>query len=193
MEIINKKIEELKPYENNPRKNDSSVEYVKNSIKEFGFKVPIVITKDGEIVTGHTRYKACKELGIKEIPCVIADDLTDEQIKAFRIADNKVSEKSSWDLDLLKTEFEGLEDFDMTDFGFGDFEITMLENDIEPDEYDDELINKYSEHADEFLEKKRIIITYKGEDEERFLKDLLKQDELKVVYTAKEIIDNYEG
>lgn len=94
MEIVYKKIEDLKPYENNPRFNDEAVQYVANSIKEFGFKVPMVIDKDGTIVAGHTRYKASIELGLKEVPCIIADDLSKEQIKAFRLADNKVSEKS---------------------------------------------------------------------------------------------------
>ena len=192
MEIINKKIEELKMYDKNPRKNDNSVDYVANSIKQFGFKVPIVIDKDGVIVTGHTRYKASKKLGLKEVPCIIADDLTPEQIRAFRITDNKVTEKSSWDLDLLKEEFDDLLDFDMTDFGFGEFEVTMLESDITPDGYDDDLIQKYSEHSDDFLEKKRVIITYKTEEEENFLKEILKQDELKVVYDISEVMDNYE-
>lgn len=192
MEIINKKIEELKMYDKNPRKNDDSVDYVANSIKQFGFKVPLVIDKDGVIVTGHTRYKASKKLGLKEVPCIIADDLTPEQIRAFRIADNKVTEKSSWDLDLLKEEFDDLLDFDMTDFGFGEFEVTMLESDITPDGYDEDLIQKYSEHSDDFLEKKRVIITYKTEEEENFLKEILKQDELKVVYDISEVMDNYE-
>ena len=97
MEIIYKKIDELKPYLNNPRFNDDAVEYVANSIKEFGFKVPCVIDKDGVLITGHTRYKASKLLGLKEIPCLIADDLSEEQIKAFRLADNKVSDNSIWD------------------------------------------------------------------------------------------------
>lgn len=192
MEIINKKIEELKMYDKNPRKNDDSVDYVANSIKQFGFKVPLVIDKDGVIVTGHTRYKASKKLGLKEVPCIIADDLTPEQIRAFRIADNKVTEKSSWDLDLLKEEFDDLLDFDMTDFGFGEFEVTMLESDITPDGYDEDLIQKYSEHSDDFLEKKRVIITYKTEEEESFLKEILKQDELKVIYDISEVMDSYE-
>lgn len=192
MEIVNKKIDELKMYEKNPRKNDDSVEYVANSIKEFGFKVPIVIDKNNVIVTGHTRYKASKKLGLQEVPCIVADDLTPEQIKAFRIADNKVTEKSSWDLDLLKEEFDGLLDFDMTEFGFGDFEITMLESDITPDGYDNELVETYSEHADDFLDRKRIIITYKTNEEEEFLKKILKQEELKVVMDAKELMDEYE-
>lgn len=117
MEIIEKKINELIPYDKNPRKNDKAVEYVANSIKEFGFKVPIVIDKNNVVVTGHTRLKACKKLGIKKVPCVIADDLTDEQIKAFRIADNKVGEVAEWDYKLLDAELDTI-DFNFEDFGF---------------------------------------------------------------------------
>lgn len=120
MNIVMKKLEELKPYENNPRKNEGAVEKVAESIRQFGFKVPIVISADGTIVTGHTRYKAATELGLNEVPCIIADDLTDEQIKAFRLADNKVGEFSSWDFSLLTQELEELSDFNMSDFGFDD-------------------------------------------------------------------------
>ena len=118
MKIIDKKLSELKPYEKNPRKNDEAVKYVMESIKEFGFKVPIIIDKNNVIVCGHTRYKASKKLKLDTVPCIIADDLTDEQIKAFRLADNKVSEKAEWDFDLLDDELKGIFDFDMTDFGF---------------------------------------------------------------------------
>lgn len=112
---------ELKPYEKNPRRNDASVEYVANSIKEFGFKVPIVIDRDGVIVAGHTRYKAAKKLGLEKVPCIVADDLSEAQIKAFRLADNKVGEFSEWDVDLLGSELGDLSNifnFDMADFGF---------------------------------------------------------------------------
>ena len=118
MEIINKKIDELIPYEKNPRRNDEAVDYVANSIKEFGFKVPIVIDKNNVIVAGHTRLKASKKLKLKEVPCIIADDLTDEQIKAFRLADNKVGEIAEWDIDLLDTELDDILNIDMSDFGF---------------------------------------------------------------------------
>lgn len=118
MQIIEKSITEITPYEKNPRKNDEAVEYVANSIKEFGFKVPIVIDKDGVIVAGHTRYKAAQELGLEKLPCVIADDLTEEQVKAFRIADNKVGEFAEWDFDLLGEELDGIFDIDMSEFGF---------------------------------------------------------------------------
>ena len=123
MQIIEKSITEITPYEKNPRKNDEVVEYVANSIKEFGFKVPIVIDKNGVIVAGHTRYKAAQELGLEKLPCVIADDLTEEQVKAFRLADNKVGELSEWDFDLLSGELDGIFDIDMAEFGFdSDFE-----------------------------------------------------------------------
>lgn len=122
MEIVYKKINDLKPYENNPRYNDDAVEYVANSIKEFGFKVPIVIDKNNEIVAGHTRYKASIELGLEEVPCIVADDLSEEQIKAFRLADNKVSEKAEWKFELLDEELEDL-DLDMSEFGFENIEI----------------------------------------------------------------------
>lgn len=89
-------ISEILPYAKNPRKNEKSVKFVKESIRQFGFKVPIIIDSKREIVCGHTRLLAAKSLGLSEIPCIVADDLTDEQIKAFRLADNKVGEFSDW-------------------------------------------------------------------------------------------------
>lgn len=118
LEIIYKNIKDLKPYSKNARKNDKAVKYVAKSIEEFGFKIPVIIDKDGVIVCGHTRYKASKKLGYNEIPCIIADDLTEEQIKAFRLADNKVSEKADWDFDLLSDEINDIIDINMEDFGF---------------------------------------------------------------------------
>lgn len=128
MEIIYKKLTELVPYEKNPRKNDDAVKYVQESIREFGFKVPIVIDNNGVIIAGHTRWKAAKNLSLKEVPCIIADDLTEEQVKAFRLADNKVAEFSSWDLDILPDELEELLnfDFDMEPFGFMHIEETDI-------------------------------------------------------------------
>lgn len=123
MQIIEKGINDLIPYENNPRKNDKSVDYVANSISQFGFKVPIVIDSSGVIVAGHTRYKAAVKLKMETVPCIVADDLTDEQIKAFRLADNKVGESSTWDMDLLADELDGILDLDMTDFGFLDMDM----------------------------------------------------------------------
>ena len=129
MQIVDKNIKELIPYSKNPRKNDGAVEAVANSIKEFGFKVPIVIDKENNVVCGHTRLKAAKKLGLKTVPCVIADDLNDEQIKGFRLADNKVGELAEWDFDLLGDELDGIFDIDMSEFGF---ELNLDDN--EPQE-----------------------------------------------------------
>lgn len=125
VKIVDKPIEWLRPYENNPRKNEQAVEAVANSIKEFGFKVPIVATIDGEIVNGHTRFKAAKLLKLKTAPVLIADDLTEEQIKAFRLADNKTGELADWDVELLYGELDELTGFDMTMFGFEDIDFSL--------------------------------------------------------------------
>lgn len=123
MQVVDLEINKLIPYEKNPRKNDEAVKYVAESIKQFGFKVPIVVDKNNVIVAGHTRYKAATKLKFDKVPCIIADDLTDEQIKAFRLADNKVSEKAEWDIDLLGEELSDILDIDMSDLGFDfDFE-----------------------------------------------------------------------
>lgn len=123
MNIIYKNINEIKPYKFNARNNKKAVKFVENSIKNFGMKVPIVIDTNNVVVCGHTRLQALKNLGTENVPCIIADDLSEQQIKAFRLADNKVSEKASWDFKLLDMEFEGLaNDFDMSDFGF-DFNV----------------------------------------------------------------------
>ena len=135
LKIIEKKLQDIKPYEKNPRKNDEAVKYVAESIRQFGFRVPIVIDKNNVIVAGHTRYKASKELGLDTVPCVVADDLTEEQIKAYRLADNKVSEQATWDLDLLDGELAGIFDIDMSDFGF----------DIQEEEEEEEEEEKHNE------------------------------------------------
>lgn len=130
MNIVEKKIEELVPYENNPRNNDDAVAPVAESIKQFGFKVPIVIDSNNVIITGHTRLLAAKQLGLKTVPCIVADDLTPEQVKAFRIADNKVGEQADWNFDKLKTEINDLGNFDWTDFGFSEFELDVIHDTV---------------------------------------------------------------
>jgi ParB-like chromosome segregation protein Spo0J len=138
MTIKEIKTNDLKPYENNPRNNDTAVEAVANSIREFGFKVPIVIDKNNVIVAGHTRWKAANMLGLDKVPCFVADDLTDEQIKAFRLADNKVAELATWDFEKLETELLQISnDFDMGQFGFDELEepgFDELENESIGDE-----------------------------------------------------------
>lgn len=118
MNVIEKKISEIIPYENNPRNNHEALQYVKASIEAFGFRVPIVIDREGIIVAGHTRYEAALELNYKKIPCIIADDLTPEQIQAFRLVDNKTQELASWNLELLSEELSIIEGINMQEFGF---------------------------------------------------------------------------
>lgn len=118
LKIIYKSLDELTPYEDNPRHNEQAIDGVANSIDNFGFKVPIVIDKDDVIVCGHTRYLASQQLGLDKVPCVVADDLTEEQIKAYRLVDNKVAELSEWDFSLLDKELAELENIDMSQFGF---------------------------------------------------------------------------
>lgn len=137
MNIVDKSVDEIIPYENNPRKNDKAVPAVAKSIQEFGFKVPIVIDKNNIIVNGHTRLKAAKKLGLETVPCIVADDLTPEQIRAFRLADNKVGEIATWDDDKLEeelTELTGI--IDMQDFGFEDFFSKDAQETVQPGDDD---------------------------------------------------------
>ena len=118
MQIEIRSIKDIQPYEHNPRNNDGAVDAVAASIKEFGWQQPIVVDKDGVIIAGHTRYKAAKKLKLKEVPVVVADNLTDEKVKAYRLADNKTSELAEWDSSALDKELAELSDFDMSQFGF---------------------------------------------------------------------------
>lgn len=118
MKIESRRIDCIREYENNPRLNDGAVEYVKNSIEEFGFRVPVVIDKDGVIVCGHTRVKAARLLNLETVPCVVADDLTEEQVRAFRLADNRVASFAVWDEAKLKEEISRILSIDLSDFGF---------------------------------------------------------------------------
>lgn len=147
LKIIYKKTEDLIPYINNPRNNDAAVDKVASSIKNFGFKVPIVVDGDNEIIAGHTRLKAAKKLGMDEVPCIVADDLNDGQIKAFRLADNRVAEFSEWDMELLESELEELEDYDLgfefDDMGMDFADLEGLEAaaetvEAEEDDFDEE-------------------------------------------------------
>lgn len=130
MKIEELKIYDIVPYENNPRNNDEAVPAVAKSIEEFGFKVPIVIDKNNVIIAGHTRLRAAESLGLKKVPCIRADDLTEEQVRAFRLVDNKTAELAFWDFTKLDKELEKLENIDMSEFGFDrdDFNEEMLED-----------------------------------------------------------------
>lgn len=137
MKVQNVNIDTIKPYENNPRDNDGGVDAVANSIKEFGWQQPIVVDKDHVIIAGHTRYKAAKKLGLKEVPLVVADKLTDEQVKAYRLADNKTGELTDWDDDLLSDELGDILDIDMSDFGF-DLDLGSDDEEVQEDDFDEE-------------------------------------------------------
>ena len=124
--IVYRTLDNIEPYDGNPRQNDAAVEAVANSIREFGFRSPIVVDADGTIIAGHTRYKAAKALGMDEVPVLVAADLTPEQVNAYRLADNKTAELAEWDMDLLAQELDGLDGLDMEQFGF-DEDISSME------------------------------------------------------------------
>lgn len=150
MDVQMMSIKDVKPYEKNPRINDNAVEAVANSIKEFGWRQPIVVDKDNVIIAGHTRWKAAKKLKMKEVPVIVASDLTEEQVRAYRIADNSTGELATWDYDLLMPEIADL-DFDMSMFGLhlfrnedGEIDFSNLE------QYKDQ---EHTEEYDAFLDK----------------------------------------
>lgn len=186
VETIN--IQDIKPYEKNAKKHpDEQVTFIANSIEKFGFQQPIVVDKDNVIIIGHGRFLAAQKLGMTEVPVIHATGLTKKQVQALRIADNKTNEKGSWDEKLLGEELkELLDDMSMTDFGFGDFELEILTGDFKPEPFDDDL-EEYAQNDTKFTAKRRVIITYKDEDEEK-VKNLLGVEEVaKVVYDITEI------
>jgi ParB-like chromosome segregation protein Spo0J len=125
-------IDKIKPYENNPRINKNAVEKVKQSILQFGFNVPLTVDKDGVIATGHTRYQAAKELGLKKVLVIYLNDLTEEQIQAWRLVDNRTNEYAEWDFDKLNVELRALDSkgFDLKDFDFSLEDEVDLESDV---------------------------------------------------------------
>jgi len=125
-----RKIDDIRPYERNPRINDQAVDAVAASLAEFGFRQPIVVDADGVIIVGHTRWKAAQKLGLTKVPVHVATDLTPEQIRGYRIADNKTGELAEWDLEILPIELSDLREggFDMDVLAFGDEELAKLLN-----------------------------------------------------------------
>ena len=138
----------VKPYDRNPRRNDDAVDAVANSIAEFGFKNPIIVDSDLVIIAGHTRLKAAKKLGLKEVPVVIASDLTAEQARAFRLVDNRTAELADWDLDML------VEEIDATDFDFADFGFEFINEDRTVDFSDLESMMGAKDEAQQAFEDK---------------------------------------
>lgn len=172
-------LSDIIPYANNPRNNDGeAVDKVASSIKEFGFNVPLVIDKDNVIITGHTRYKAAKKLKIDEVPCIYAEHLTPAQVKAYRIADNKVSEFSTWNNDLLSIEIEQLQELDF-DLELTGLEITEITDLISGDDEEEE--PEVSEANFNYQEQYGVIVMCEDEEQqEKIYNDLLEQG-----YTCK--------
>ena len=198
MEIVMMNIDEIIPYENNPRKNDDAVEAVANSIKNFGFKSPIVVDANKVIVNGHTRLKASKLLGLTMVPVIIASDLTEEQCRALRLADNKTAEIASWDKKLLMQELESIDweglEMDMTDFGFDNIfdskpqEVTH--DDFEEGQYIP--ATPYSMQGDVYLLGRHRIMCGDSTNPE-MVKILLNGNKADMIFTDPPYNVNYEG
>ena len=198
MEIVMMNIDEIIPYENNPRKNDDAVEAVANSIKNFGFKSPIVVDANKVIVNGHTRLKASKLLGLTMVPVIIASDLTEEQCRALRLADNKTAEIASWDKKLLLQELESIDweglQMDMTDFGFDNIfdskpqEVTH--DDFEEGQYIP--ATPYSMQGDVYLLGRHRIMCGDSTNPE-MVKTLLNGNKADMIFTDPPYNVNYEG
>ena len=207
MEIVKLKLSQIKPYENNPRKNEAAVNAVVESIKQCGYCNPILIDENNVILAGHTRYKALKKLGWTECEVVVRPGLTEEQKKKYRLLDNKTNEFATWDYDLLEKELEGL-DFSGFDFGFdfgfsgngGSFQPVSPEVEYEGAPSDDgfeeyqnplskEELEEYASSSEDFLERRRVIITFSNEHEDAIRNMLGISDErLKIVYKIEELL-----
>ena len=215
-QIVYFPIEEIREYENNPRDNDGEpVEKVVQSLKDYGFRRPIIIDKNKVIIAGHTRIKAARILGLKEVPCVFADDLSEAEANAYRLEDNRTQEDSSWDTEGLAREFERLKEngFDLSHTGFNEFEIGGIDMgsydfSAEPEEYDtpeaesgeelpEDLNGEYDEENEQDVdedEELAVIIALKDDEEKAALAEIIGETgELKRRYTVGEIRQMLEG
>ena len=175
MKIIEKKLVELIEYENNPRLNQGAVNAVAESIRQFGFKVPIIIDGSGVIIAGHTRKKAAELLGLDKVPCIIADDLTEEQVKAFRLADNKTAELADWDFQKLEKELQELAEMDI-DFSMQDFGFYAAAGDDFSDIFNTEEKPAKQESEEEEVEGFKVVVYFENEEEaEKLAEDLEEQ------------------
>jgi len=192
--IIELPVQDVKPYENNPRHNDGAVAAVVASIKEFGFRQPILVDAKNVIICGHSRLKAALELGFEKVPCIVADDLNPKQVAAYRIADNKISELATWDTEALRLEIEALScDFDFEAFGFElnfDEDESFAGEGTLPDELQGKDLSpgtlEKHEGDNEVAMERIIICFYPHQREELEAKLGLKIE--KVVYKAEEIL-----
>lgn len=198
MDIVMLNVDKIIPYENNPRKNDDAVEAVANSIKNFGFKSPIVVDKNMVVINGHTRLKASKLLGLTLVPVIIASDLTDEQCRALRLADNKTAEIASWDKKLLLEELKSIDwesiQMEMTDFGFDNIFDSQPQEVIHDDFDEGQYISAtpYSMQGDIYLLGKHRIMCGDSTNPET-VKQLLNGQRADMIFTDPPYNVNYEG
>ena len=153
MKIYERRLEEIQPYEKNPRKNEPAIEKVAESLKEFGWQQPIVVDAQGVIIAGHTRWSAARRLGLETAPVVVADGLSEEQVKAYRLADNRTAQFSEWDIDLLGGELLSIDDIDMSLFGFDMSAISDGEDWFDKRERNDTSYEDGNDEYNAFLDK----------------------------------------
>lgn len=192
MQVENWPIENVTPYENNPRKNDEAVDKVANSIKRFGWQQPLVVDSNGVLVVGHTRLKAAQQLGLTEVPVHVADNLTEDEAKAYRLADNKTGEKAVWDWGKLDIELGDIDwsDINMEDFGFST--LSFIDANVDDGETALERYDEYAAEADADANF-NIIISCANDDEKTAIAAILKvdSDNVKRLYAAREIIGKH--
>lgn len=180
MKIVEVQTKKLVPYENNPRNNVDAVDAVAASIEKFGFRVPLVIDTNYTVVAGHTRLLAAQKLGMKKVPCTIVDDLTEAQLRAYRLADNKVAEMATWDIPMLNAELSELgklADFniDMSEFGFDVPDDDYVENFFGNDEEEPTAATKEESGDSEATE---IVIRVYDEDKQQLVEDFCKENDI---------------
>lgn len=190
------KIDEIIPYENNPRDNKNAIDKVAESIKEFGFTNPILLDKDNVVIAGHTRLEAAKKLNLTEVDCVYLD-LTEEQAKAYRLVDNKTAEFAEWDLDLLNIELEelSLEGFNMDNFGF-DFNLDFKDDGetLEEDDFDAEEVESIVKRSEIYRLGEHVLMCGDSTNAEDVmsLRDAM-GDDADLIVTNPPYNVNYEG
>ena len=189
MQIQMISIEDIKPYANNPRNNQKAIKDVAQSIKQFGFKVPIVLDSNFEIVTGHTRVLAAKKLKMLEVPAIIADDLDADQIKAFRLVDNKVAEIAEWDIEKLMIELNEIE-LDLSIFGF-EKEKTM--NDVSDDQFEPEVPTKPNAKLGDIYQLGNHRLICGDSTDVNVIERLMDNDVADLIVTDPPYNVNYEG
>lgn len=194
LKIVMKRVDEITPYANNPRKNERTALALKKSIDAFGFKNPIIIDENNVIVSGHARLKAAIMLGMDEVPCTYADGLTEDEIRAFRIADNKTAEAAGWDYDLLMEEMTSLKNdgFDLDFTAFNEAEQLFYgEPDLRPEKVDRQEYKAYEQAAENnILQSFNVAITCENDDEKDWLRALIHENRtLKRLYRVDELYE----